>query len=77
MTKPVRRTDATGIIATRAGWFCPSHDGPRTFIGVMLGGDAAKHRKIATDCAKRPAGRDLLEGPMLVHGPSRARRLSQ
>lgn len=66
---PRRRTRATGVSATRAGRLRPSHIGPRTFIGVMFGGDPAKRGKIATDCAKRPAGRDLLKGPTEVLGP--------
>lgn len=75
MTLPGRRTDATGVIATRAGGFCPSHRRPQTFIGVMFGGDPAKRGKIATACAKRLAGRDLLKGPVEVHGPGLPSRL--
>lgn len=72
---PRRRTRAIGVTATRAGRLRPSHIGPRTFIGVMFGGDTAKRRIIATDCAKRPAGRDLLKGPIGVLGPGLFGRL--
>lgn len=68
----IHRTMTTCVSATGAGRPFPSHDRPQTFIGVMLGGDAAKRRKIATECAKRPAGRDLLKGPdrVLFLGPA-------
>lgn len=59
-----RRTIAMGVTATGAGRPHLSHTGPRTSIGVMFGGDPAKRGIIATECAKRPAGRDLLKGPV-------------
>ena len=61
-----RRTIAMGVTATGAGRPHLSHNGPRTSIGVMLGDDPAKRGKSATDCAKRPAERDLLTGPIGV-----------
>jgi hypothetical protein len=75
MTLVVRRTVATGIIPTRTGASRPSHSGPQTSIGVMLGGVRAKRRKIANLCARRPAGRDILKGPNEVHGRDRTSRL--
>lgn len=71
-----RRTIAMGVTATGAGRPDLSHSGPRTSIGVMLGDDPAKRRIIATGCAKRPAGRDLLKGQVRVLGPGLASRLS-
>lgn len=65
-----RRTIAMGVTATGAGRPHLSHTGPRTSIGVMLGGASAKRRKTATDCAKPLTRRDLLKGPVGVLGPS-------
>lgn len=41
----------------------------------MFGDDPAERRKISTECAKPPAGRDLLRGPIEVHGLGRLSRL--
>ena len=60
------RTLPIDVTATGARRLHLSHTGPRTSIGVMLGDDPAKRGKSATDCAKRPAGRDLLKGPIGV-----------
>ena len=71
-----RRTVAICANTTRAGRCSLAHIRPQTSIGVMLGDDPAKRRKIATSCAKRLAGRDLLKGPVEVQNAGLTGRLS-